>query len=692
MDASLPCLRVRCLPATGAPVSMAVQTRDRQKPGAELSCTTTVSYPHPPLTTEPPRRQASRSSPLGSKMSSLHTESTSRRLSSKPEMETQVVLSEILEEDEDDPMKNPFTVSQDTDIFSIRDKEREKAKAERERMKTLKIHEKMTYSTKIKAKQKGIRKALQKEEEEEARKQPTNEERLKTLQERLAWKIGIKKNYPVEKETFRDYINDRREIFLLEYAMAVKREEIQRLESIAKHEERKLEKAEYYLQKDAATFDEFLKETRRNSVQALKIAEKESSAKTKKIKEIQAITSQIENLQSDISRFKNTLQEYTMYRDFLYQLSPKQWQEEHRKRHVKKKDVKRACKVTEGSTSPPTTAEQGKRLGRAVRSSLGQPSLSIHLLSPGQGLTARTDAVSPHSTSYTDVSSSRRSSKSLESSSLPQTRSHLKSILKPLSIRKLSSDTASVSEDTESETGLDEDEEPELYFTDPQQLLSISMEMEEENLSFIQNSQEIEESLDKVQHTFITTHESTEKKLAELKQQVATLKSSITKEEERAANLKLKVHLFSSGEHKVEDQEKMLTSLNKKVLEVYCHCTGESETNLETLQMLMVIEKQLHGLLDKLERIPPAKMEQAEKAKRREWWVRLRKEKLRQQDQQQEEKLQRVLERSQATTIKASTIGRRLVFRSNPPARKEKKNRSQEQVDKEKEEQLYYFT
>lgn len=60
-------------------------------------------------------------------------------------------------------------------------------------MKTMKIHEKMTYSTKIKAKPKGFRKALQKEEEEEARKQPTNEERLKTLQESLSWNIAIKK-------------------------------------------------------------------------------------------------------------------------------------------------------------------------------------------------------------------------------------------------------------------------------------------------------------------------------------------------------------------------------------------------------------------------------------------------------------------------------------------------------------------
>lgn len=60
-------------------------------------------------------------------------------------------------------------------------------------MKTMKIHEKMTYSTKVKAKQKGFRKALQKEEEEENSKQETDEERLKALQECLSWKIAIKK-------------------------------------------------------------------------------------------------------------------------------------------------------------------------------------------------------------------------------------------------------------------------------------------------------------------------------------------------------------------------------------------------------------------------------------------------------------------------------------------------------------------
>ncbi|NXN67077.1 CP100 protein, partial [Himantopus himantopus] len=501
---------------------------------------------------------------------------------------------------------NPFTIPPEIDIFSIRNTERKKAKAERERMKTMKIHEKMTYSAKIKAKQKGFRKALQKEEEEEARKPATNEERLKTLQESLSWKIAINKDYPLEKETFRDYINDRREIFLLEYAMAVKRDEIQRMENIAKNEERKLEKAEYYLEKDAAVFAEFLKENHKTSVQALKIAEKETTAKTKKITEIQAITSQIENLQSDISRFKNTLQKYKMYRDFLYQLSPKEWQEEYGKKHPKEKDLKTASKATEATHTKisflpeqiqiPAESHRACESVPVVCNRLTQSPLSYHF---SKGL-----------------------------------------IHKMLFFRNSL-------EDAESETCSDEDEKPELYFTDPQQLLSIFTEMEEENLSLIQNSQETEESLDKVQHTFITTHESTmersrgavcfrdavfkitsflfwprEKKLAELKQQVVTLKSSIAKEEERVADLKLKVHLFSSGEYEADDQDKMLASLNKKVLEVYCHCTGENEANLQTVQMLMVIEKQLNDLLDNLERIPPAKIEQAEKAKKTERRIR----------------------------------------------------------------------
>lgn len=47
---------------------------------------------------------------------------------------------------------------------------------------------------------------------------------------------------------------------------------------------------------------------------------------------------------------------------------------------------------------------------------------------------------------------------------------------------------------------------------------------------------------------------SREKELAALKQQVSTLRATVAKEEEKVADLKHKVQLFSSGEHEADDQ------------------------------------------------------------------------------------------------------------------------------------------
>ncbi|OWK63599.1 Coiled-coil domain-containing protein 37 [Lonchura striata] len=402
-----------------------------------------------------------------------------------------------------------------------------------------------------------------------------------------------------------------------QHTIAVKRGEIEKMKNIAKDEEKKLEKAERRMEKDAAMFDEFLKENHNKSVEALRIAKRETSAKTKKITEIQGLTTEIKKVQ----RFEDTLQEYKMYRDILYQLSPKEWQEEHRKRHKKQKDKETEPRVNEGNAPRPPTAEQD------------------------QGPTS-----TAHSVTFTDMPSSLLFSESLDFRSR-DVRPQLKQFLKPLLSRELGS-----LEDTESEISSDEDEEPQLYFTDPEQLLTTFMEMLDENLSFVLNSQDIADSWNKVQQTFITTRESMEKELAALKQQVNTLRASVAKEEEKVADLKLKVQLFSSGEHEGDDQDKMLTSLNKKVQEVYFQCTGDNETNLPTVEMLKVIEKQLNDLLGSVERIPPAKIEKAVKAIRKEQRARLREEKQKQAKQQQDEGLKKDMERSQVPEGKKVSI------------------------------------
>ena len=56
-------------------------------------------------------------------------------------------------------------------------------------------------------------------------------------------------------------------------------------------------------------------------------------------------------------------------------------------------------------------------------------------------------------------------------------------------------------------TSSQEDEELELYFKEPQQLLDIFGELEEQNLSLIQNSQETEEALEEMKLTYEQTKE-----------------------------------------------------------------------------------------------------------------------------------------------------------------------------------------
>ncbi|KAL8212602.1 UNVERIFIED_CONTAM: hypothetical protein K2H54_053042 [Gekko kuhli] len=535
----------------------------------------------------------------------------------------------------------------------------------------LKVHEKMTCSTMIGAKQSGFKRQIQMEEEAEDKEFAAEAERLKALRESISWKIAVTKDQVVERETMYDYINQKRQMFLLQYAVTVKKDEIQKLEKLAVEEEAKLEKAEEYLEKDAAMFDEFLRENDRNSAQALKIAEKETKAKLEKIIEIRELTAQMMNIQSEIARFEDTLQEYMVFKDFLFQLSPKEWQEKYEKKWKKEKVMKVISDLKDEKlpqVAPSASRgrdQQSKSKQKATRSSfdLGPTPEQNHSRSPSISLPRRDSVRLGRMVSRQNIKSQQSRKASTLSAS--------------------AEDKGNISLSDE-----EDDEQPEIYFTDPHQLLNLFTELEEQNLSLIQNSQETEETLDELRHTLTTTRNKMDKEIEQLKQLAVTLQANIVKEEETAADLELKSRVFSFGEYKAED--KMLVSLHRKVLEVYRRCIGENEANLGTLQMLTVIEHQLDDLLECLERVPPARIEQAEKAKEKERRIRMREEKIRQQRALQEERLQRALARAQAE-VKRKT-GRRLVFRSEPPAFKEKEDEDLGLIDKEKEELLYYFT
>ena len=106
-------------------------------------------------------------------------------------------------------------------------------------------------------------------------------------------------------------------MFLVKYAISVKREEMRKLEKLARDEEQKLVIAEQCLEDDAVTFDLFLKENDKSSVEAIRQAEVEMRKKLDKgitwvlkfysllkcsVAEVKRLSNIIRGIQTEISK------------------------------------------------------------------------------------------------------------------------------------------------------------------------------------------------------------------------------------------------------------------------------------------------------------------------------------------------------------------------------------------------------
>ncbi|XP_072539230.1 cilia- and flagella-associated protein 100 isoform X2 [Salminus brasiliensis] len=543
---------------------------------------------------------------------------------------------------------NPFKMPEDSNIFLLKNAEKAKRKQEYQKELSLPVHEKKTYAGRMRARQaelrKKVRDGLEDEEEEKSTTSRTHTNG-QLLQDTPACKVIMIKDRNIEKESIREFISKKREMFYLEHALAVKREEIEQLEEVASREEKKLMRAEKMLEDDTMLFDSFLKENDKNSVEAIKTAEQETKAKLEKMAEIKRITAKMVAIKSDISKYEDILQEYKLYKDFLFKLSPLEWQEKQKEKNRRSPKPTSAIDMTEREGKSRET-ERGKRTPQSDRCREKRSSVASRELPPVRERKAP----------------SRSSIKSA-----PQ------------------SGKTSASETDSSEY----EEEPELYFTEPQQLLDLLSELEEQNLSLIQNSQETEEGLEEFRHTMEQTRKNMEHEASQLKQQIDIMTETIQREKERTAELELKARLFNFGQYKAEEDD-TLNTLSRKVEEVYRSCIGDSEANLSALQMLTAIEGRLGELLENVEMIPADRLAIAEKAKEKERRLRLRDEKIYLQKQHQEERMKKAMERAQAEIKRTS--GRKLMPRSQPPVRKLKDNQHDDVADKEKEEHLYFFT
>ncbi|XP_025294941.1 coiled-coil domain-containing protein 38 isoform X3 [Canis lupus baileyi] len=497
------------------------------------------------------------------------------------------------------------------------------------------------------------------------------------------------------KRTLHEFINDQRDRFLLEYALSTKRNTIKKFENHMAVKEQQLIKAEKKLQEDAMAFEEFLRENDQRSVDALKMAAQETINKLQMTTELKKASMEVQAVKSEIAKAEFLLREYMKYGFFLLKLSPKHWQ------------IQQALKRVQMTTS---------------RDSMN---VSLPVLAKLNRRKTESNIEESRKISFSDDYYMERGSQGKPRKKTTLTLENRKS--------SLSTHTDSISSEDSLELFLDEDMdydlEPELYFKEPEELLQVLTELEEQNLTLVQYSQDVDENLEDVNKREKLIQDKINSNIEFLLEHKEMLKASCVREEEKAAELELRSKLFSFGEFKSDaqkqewgqaatwrtiyfahqfieilltanagytvekepesymvpkhityklehiyqqlrrrsGQEKLIDSLSKKINQVYKVCTGDADVgSLNPVQKLVKVESRLVELSDLIESIPKENVEAIERIKQKERRQKLREEKMKEKQKHQEERLKAALERAVAQPKKK--LGRQLVYRSKPPS------------------------
>ncbi|KAB0405070.1 hypothetical protein E2I00_016554 [Balaenoptera physalus] len=338
------------------------------------------------------------------------------------------------------------------------------------------------------------------------------------------------------------------------------------------------------------------------------------------------------------------------YGFFLLKLSPKQWQIQQAMKRVSKNkenvNVMLPSIMTKLSTRRREgNMEESRRISFSEDSSLGRG---------GQG---NTGALALHSQKQ-----SQNSKTAQDDHSHPRAKEIIL-----IKVRRAESISSEDSLEFFLNDDMDYDLEPELYFKEPEELLQVLTELEEQNLTLVQYSQDVDENLEDVNKREKLIQDKINTNIEFLLEHKEMLKANCVREEEKAAELELRSRLFSFGEFNSDAQEKLIDSLSKKINQVYKVCIGDAEVgSLNPVQKLVKVESRLVELSDLIESIPKENMEAIERMKQKERRQKLREEKVKEKQKHQEERLKAALERAVAQPKKK--LGRRLIYHSKPPS------------------------
>lgn len=119
------------------------------------------------------------------------------------------------------------------------------------------------------------------------------------------------------RQTTKEFICNKREVFYLQYTLALKNKEIETLSSETATYLSNLEYEEQKLRVETSRFDVFLKDSDRECAEVLKRADMEVKAKMEKIQECKTLQTKVTSSKGQIANMNDHFADLTAYREFL---------------------------------------------------------------------------------------------------------------------------------------------------------------------------------------------------------------------------------------------------------------------------------------------------------------------------------------------------------------------------------------
>ncbi|PFH35448.1 hypothetical protein BESB_063350 [Besnoitia besnoiti] len=322
-------------------------------------------------------------------------------------------------------------------------------------------------------------------------------------------------------------------------AVETRKAEILKLHGKAARKEEALRAADQQLTKEMQKFDEFLRATDQRAHMAIKEADEVGRIKLEKQQTIRELQERLSACNARISKYEELVQEGNKYRSFLEKLSPPEWLEEQRK----KKAARTATRRREWAETQLRVQEE--RLQKDIREIDSETAEKI-----------------------SELEEKRKTGKSI--------------------------DEAEAEEDSE---------DLPMYFTEPEQLLELFRQLEEQNLFLIQNAQENEAALEDVMGKFAETKQQIEGKTKTLDALVQQLQDQVKTQQRICGNLQ--TTLQKKGNKR---EEKMIfQQLTNKIGEVHAICGYEGDAAHDAIRKLEQVETKMEeylAVLDKYEGKP----------------------------------------------------------------------------------------